>query len=86
MRLAIGLALAATFAVALVYTALSQSKVKCEVCMQFGGRATCRTVAAAERDRAVAMAISNACAILSSGVTAGIQCGQTTPRSIRCNE
>ncbi len=86
MRLFVGLVFAAAFGAALVYTALSQSAVECEVCMQFGGRGTCRTVAAADRDQAVAMAISNACALLTSGVTPGIQCGQTPPRSVTCND
>ena len=86
MRLAVGLLLAATFAAALVYTTLYESQVECEVCVQFGGRSACRTVAAADRDRAVAMAVTNACAVLSSGVTPGIQCSQTPPRSVRCDE
>ncbi len=86
MRRAIGVALAVAFVFALVYTALSQSKVECEVCMQFGGSATCRTAAAAERDQALVTAIRNACAILSSGVTDGIQCDQTPPRSVTCTE
>ncbi len=86
MRLALKLSLVAAFAAALVYTALSQGKVECEVCMEFRGRGVCRTVAAAERDQAVAMAVSNACAFLSSGVTPGIQCGQTLPRSVTCSE
>ena len=86
MRLVVTLALAAAFAAALVYTALSQGKVECEVCMEFRGRGVCRTVAAADRDQAVVMAVSNACAFLSSGVTPGIQCGQTPPRSVTCSE
>lgn len=70
----------------MVYTTLSESQVECEVCMEFGGRSICRTVAAAERNQALAMAVSNACAIISDGVTAGIQCGQTRPRSVTCND
>ena len=86
MRLAVGLALAVAFAAALVVTTLSQNQVECEVCMQFGGRSACRTVAAEDRDYAVAMAVSNACAVLASGVTPGIQCSQTPPVSVACGE
>ena len=86
MRLAAVLVLAAAFAAALVYTALNQGKVECEVCMEFRGRGICRTVAATDRDQAMAMAVSNACAFLASGVTQGIQCGQTPPRSVTCSE
>lgn len=85
MRLAIGLVLAAAFAAALVYSTLAESEVECEVCMAFGGRQSCRTVAAADRAYAVSMATSNACADLTGGVTRGIQCSAQTPRSIRCD-
>ncbi len=86
MRVAAGILFAAVFAAAVVYTTISESQVKCEVCMDFGGRSICRTVAAAERNQALSMAISNACAIISGGVTAGIQCGQTRPRSVSCSD
>ncbi len=86
MRVVVGILFSAVFAAAVVYTTLSESQVECEVCMEFGGRSICRTVAAAERNQALAMAVSNACAIISDGVTAGIQCGQTRPRSVTCND
>ena len=85
MRLAAGLAVAAVFAAALVYATLSESQVECEVCMRFGGRSACQTVAAIDRDRALAMAVSGACSILTGGVTRGMECGRTPPRSVTCD-
>jgi hypothetical protein len=84
MRIAAGLGLAALFVAALVYATLSESQVECEVCIQFQGQTACRTVSATDRDRAIAMAVSNACAVLANGVTPGIQCSQTPPHSIEC--
>ncbi len=86
VRVAIGIVFAAVFAAAVVYTTLSESQVECEVCMEFRGRSICRTVAAAERNQALQMAISNACAFISDGVTEGMQCGRTPPRSVTCND
>jgi hypothetical protein len=85
VRTAAAVLLAAAFVVAMVYFTLSEGQVECEVCMEFGGRTACQTVAAVDRDRALAMAVSSACAVLTSGVTPGIQCGQTPPRSVSCD-
>ena len=86
VRVAAGILFAAVFAAAVVYTTLSESQVECEVCMEFRGRSICRTVAAAERNQALQMAISNACAIISDGVTEGMQCSRARPRSISCSD
>lgn len=85
-RILTGLALAAVFVAVLVAALRDQARVECEVCMEFGGQQICRTNLAEDRDRAVLGATSNACALLSSGVTSGIQCSNTPPRSIRCED
>jgi hypothetical protein len=85
MRLAAGLALGVIFVVGLVYATLQQTGVRCEVCVEFEGRTECRTSSAADRDTAISMGVTNACAVLSSGVTQGIRC-QSMPPIARCEE
>ena len=84
MRTAVGALLALAFLGALVYATLAANAVTCEVCMEFEGRKACRTGSARTRDEAMQGAITNACAILSAGVTDGIRCGNTPPSSQRC--
>lgn len=86
MRVAVGVLLGVVFAAGLFWATLSESSVSCEVCMAFGPQEACRTVSAADREHAVAMAVSSACAVLSGGVTQGIRCSQTPPRSVSCTE
>ena len=82
--MAAGLLVAVLFMAALVYNTLQQSQVTCEVCMEFEGSRTCRTVSGEDRDTAISMGVQNACALLANGVTPGIQCGRTAPTSISC--
>ena len=84
MRIAIGALFALLFVGALIYATLSANAVTCEVCIEFGGRQACRTGSASTREEAVQGAITNACAILSDGVTDGIRCGNTQPGLERC--
>ena len=85
-RVWVGWLLGAAFLAALVWTTLSQSGVECEVCLAYGGDSVCRTVAAADAGAATEQAISNACAILSQGVTQGLECQRTPPHSVQCSE
>ncbi len=86
MRVIAGLLLGAAFLGAMVYATLGESQVECEVCLEFGGGRACRTGSAADRENAISGAVSAACTVLSSGVTDGIACGSTPPRSVRCND
>lgn len=83
-RILVGLGLAAVFVAVMVMALRGQARVECEVCIAFGGRSECRTNLAVDRERAVMEATSNACALLANGVTAGIQCSNTPPRSVSC--
>jgi len=78
--------LGAAFLGALVWTTLSQSGIECEVCLAYRGETACRTVAASNADDATQQAIATACAILSQGVTQGLECHRTPPSSLRCSE
>jgi hypothetical protein len=62
----------------------SAGEHSCEVCMNYRGRAQCRTVAAATVDLARDGAIQNACAYLSGGVTDSMACHRESPASQKC--
>ena len=85
-RVLAGLMLGAAFFAAMLFATQRESAVQCELCMEFGGRTACRTASAADRDAAVRGAITTACAMLSSGVTQGLECDRTPPRSLSCSE
>ena len=85
-RVVTGVVLVAVFVSVLVMALMKEAQVECEVCIEFGGGRACRTSMASDRKRAVYGATSNACVVLSGGVTAGIQCSNTPPRSVRCND
>ena len=85
-RLVAGLMLGAVFIAAMFFATQRESAVQCELCMEFGGRTACRTASAVDRDAAVRGAITTACAVLSSGVTQGLECDRTPPRSLSCSE
>jgi hypothetical protein len=86
IRVVSGVVLAAVFVAVLVMALMKEAQVECEVCIEFGGGRACRTSMASDRERAVYGATSAACVVLSGGVTSGIQCSNTPPRSIRCND
>jgi len=86
MRTIVGILVGAAFVGAMIYAVVAQSRVECEVCVAFHGRTVCRTSAAVDREDAISGAVAAACAVLSGGVTDGIQCSRTPPRSQTCSE
>lgn len=62
-----------------VYLTFQIGGVRCEACITFRGRQVCRTVDGATEHEARMAAITNACALLASGVTETIAC-QNAPR------
>ena len=66
---------------AVVYTTMSASasRYRCEVCVEFQGRRACRIASAATEMQARRTAQENACAMVASGVTDSMQCGNYTP-------
>lgn len=77
------LSLASLVAV-VVLSSLSIGSVRCEVCMEFGGRRGCRTVDGNDEGETRAAAITNACALLASGVTDTVACQNTPPTQVDC--
>ena len=69
-----------------VYTSLDVGVVRCEVCIRFEGREACRSVDGATADEARRAAVTNACALLASGVTQTMACERTEPSRARCDQ
>jgi hypothetical protein len=67
-----------------VYSSFQVSDFECDVCISFGGRDACRTVAGKTQEDAMRGALTNACALLSSGVTDTLRCERTKPRVLEC--
>lgn len=67
-----------------VYSSLQIGGVRCEVCIQFQGREACRSVDGATEAEALSAATTNACALLTSGVTNMLACERTPPRLAEC--
>jgi len=86
LRIVTGVVLAAVFFSVLVVALKKEAQVECQVCIEFGGGRACRTSIASDRNRAIDGATTAACVVLSGGVTSGIQCGNTPPSSLRCND
>jgi hypothetical protein len=86
MRWIVGVVLGLAFAGLMVWAVLQEGRVQCEVCLDYGGASACRTGSGIDREAAVQGAVYNACAILSGGVTEGIECASTRPRSVECGD
>ena len=67
-----------------VYTSLDVGAVRCEVCITFEGHEACRTVDGTTESETRQAAITNACALLASGVTRTMACERTTPTRQSC--
>ena len=78
-----GLALALGY---MVYLTTSVTGVSCEVCVDFRGTTECRKATGKDREEAEAAAASTACGLLAGGVTDGIACRNTTPKSVTCQD
>ena len=66
----------------IVYSTLSASRKRVKVCMSFNGRTECRTAAGTTKDFALRSAVTNACALIASGVTDTVNCEQSQPVSV----
>ena len=72
------------FMALIVWRSFQVGGVRCEVCIDYGGRSQCRAVDAASREEALQGATQNACAFLSSGVTDSMACARTPPTKAEC--
>lgn len=78
------LAVLAPVVTTVVYSSFHVSDFECDVCIAFEGREACRTVKAKTEEEALRGAISNTCALISSGVTDTLRCERTQPGKADC--
>ena len=67
------------------YITMSTNQVSCEVCVEFRGATECRRATGKDRLEAETAAASTACGLISGGVTDGIACRNTPPKSVTCD-
>jgi hypothetical protein len=67
----------------LFYSSTNNVRYRVEVCVAFNGRTSCRTARADSEEHALRSAQSNACALISSGVTDTMQCEHSNPTSVK---
>lgn len=72
------------FVAFLLWTTLSAQKVKCAVCVEFGGGRNCATATANDESAAAEAAQTTACGTLARGMTETITCGKVKPESRVC--
>jgi hypothetical protein len=60
-----------------VYTTVGNNRYRCEVCVVFRGKQSCRVASASTEAQAQRTATENACAEIASGVTDSMACENT---------
>lgn len=78
---AVGVVLALGY---MFYLTMSANEVTCEVCIEFRGATECRKATGKDRLEAESAAASTACGLISGGITDGIACRNTNPKSVSC--
>ena len=66
----------------IAYSTMSTAKARVEACVEFKGNTVCRTTAGETREEALHTAVSNACAVMVSGVTDSLACEHTPPSKV----
>ena len=67
---------------AIAYSTMTLAQHRVEVCMEFNGMTSCRTVSGPDKKDTLRTAVSNACATIASGVTDSIACSRTEPKTV----
>jgi hypothetical protein len=73
----------AGFIALVAYSTLHGPRFRVEVCMEYQGRSSCRTVSAKSEQAALRSAAENACADIASGVTDTMRCVGAEPKSVK---
>jgi hypothetical protein len=66
----------------IVYSTLTLTKHRVEVCIQFNGKTNCKTASAVTEEFAQQTAVANACGEIAFGVTDTVNCEHTPPVKI----
>lgn len=67
----------------LLYFTLGLRKHRVEVCMSYQGRSNCAIASGETQENALRTAVSNACALIASGMTDSLACERSQPASLR---
>ena len=78
----VGIAFVIVVVAALVYSTMTLGTHRVEVCMEYNGMTSCRTVSGSKREETLRTAVSNACATIASGVTDSMACDRTEPKKV----
>ena len=84
IAVAIGILLAAGTLALVLYGAVSSFEVRCEACVTFLGRQSCRTASGPTEEEAKRTAVENACAFVASGMTQTVECIGRSPVTWSC--
>ena len=85
-RTAIGVAIGIAFVAAVIWGALGESSVECEICVDYKGRSACSVSQAADLMTAEMQAHSGACSQVTGGVTETLECDRIAASVRRCTE
>jgi hypothetical protein len=85
-RTAVGIAIGILFIGAVIWSAFSESAIRCEICVDYKGRSACSIASAADRAQAESQAQSGACSQVTAGVTETLECAAIAPSIRRCDE
>ncbi len=66
----------------IIYSTMNLAHFRVEVCVTFRGQSQCRTASADTEEHALRSATSNACALISSGVTDSMACERSIPTKV----
>lgn len=86
VRTLAGFGVALALLAALVWATRQEAAIECTVCMDYDGGSACRTASGSTHEATLRGAITSACSVLSKGVTRGLACDRTPPRSVTCND
>jgi len=68
----------------IVYSTTGLAKVRCEVCMEYRGRLSCRPAAGSTKEEAINTSKTVACSDIASGRDESIACTAMPPKSLDC--
>jgi hypothetical protein len=67
------------------WSSRGEAELSCEVCIGAGGRTTCATVRAPDRDAAIRQGVATACGIATGRMDEELACQRTAPSSVTCD-
>jgi len=82
----IGLTVFATILIIVITTQLNQQMWRCEVCMTYNEKKSCKSARGPSKKEAYQSASDTACALISSGVTERMACPRQQASSQVCEE